>query len=134
MKEKTTKHKITLEIQAKIQAVNKRLPPMGKFSAGKPVYTTAEVSGAQLRNEDVKPGTPINPDMMYRVRRLVYENHAMNMINLVQREGVEAISRYEAAVMAQYNAFKREDAKARTFKHKFLTFINKLWQKMKAPR
>lgn len=101
MKQKTVTHKITKDLQDKIYLVASTLPPMGKTNPdGSPVYKSVQVSGTQVKKEDLKPGTPLIPNAMYKINQLQYVNHALEMIRLVQRDGASAIEAYESDIRA----------------------------------
>ncbi len=97
---KKPKNKIPLDLQRKIYAVASKLPPMAKMQGEKPMYRSVTVKGTEVRKEDLKPGTPIIPEAMYKINQLVYVNHAQMMFDLVRRDGPQAIDSYESDVLA----------------------------------
>lgn len=128
---KVQKTKIKPQLFAVIKDVADQLPPMAKFHGGQPVYRTKAVKGSELTKEDVKPGTPINPDMMYKLNVLVYEQHEANLVAGVKKHGVMYIQDYRDSIMAQYKAFQVADAKARKATSRIKNLLNKIipWKK-----
>lgn len=101
-------NKITPAIQARIAEIAKDLPPMALYQHGKPVYKWVIVPGThpQLVSNALKNGTPLNPKGSYRIEELQYENHTLNMINGVQKEGPVFIEDYRQAIETQLEHFK----------------------------
>lgn len=130
---KHTKHKITSSIQDKIYLTANGLPKIAKYVGGKPVYKSTQVKGSELSKSDMKPGDPLILNATYQVNRLQYEDHCMNMIRGVQKEGPIFIDHYSAAIKAQHASFLRADKESKSVTNKFLNKINKLisWVKKK---
>lgn len=125
MKEKT--HKITPDLQKDIYLVASTLPPMARADKdGNPIYKQVVVPGTKVKKQDLKPGTPLLPDAMYKLNELQYVNHAMVIIGLVQRDGPMAIKVYESDVWAQYELMKIQAKKSNSLITKIKKWINKL--------
>lgn len=123
---KITKHKITKQLQEQIYLVASMLPPIGKVVNGTPVYRECQIKGSELSKDDLRPGVPHIPDALYRVRRLVYEDHIQNMLRLVKRDGPQAIKDYENAVREQVKAYQLADKRERSVKNKFFKQLHNL--------
>lgn len=119
------KFKVTPELQKRIQELAIEMPPVGKMLNGQPVYKATIVMGTDVTKEDLKPGTPIIPEAHYKINRLVYEDHAFNMVKLVKRDGPQAIEEYCAAIKAQQDAFRREVKEQKSVSNKFFNFLYK---------
>lgn len=128
---KTEKTKITPQIFSVIKGVAEALPRMAKYRGGQPVYKKTQVQGSKLRQEDLKPGTPLIPTALYTINVLEYENHEENLIRGVKEKGIMFIDDYRTAVMAQQNAFIKQHAKENTALARIKRVLNNInpWKK-----
>lgn len=118
-------HKITKELQDRIYLVASTLPPMAQMRNGEAVYKEVIVPGTKVKKEDLKPGTPLIPTANYKINQLQYVNHAMMMIELVQRDGPEAIESYQADIAAMVEMTKQEAKRINSLYNKIKTWISK---------
>lgn len=123
MKKKYITYKITPELQSRIYQVASELPPMGKMVNGKPVYKSVQVPGTQVRKEDLKPGTPVIPNAMYKINQLQYVNHVTEMCALVRKSGSMAIDVYQSDVLALHRMLIQNDKKLNSPINKLKSWI-----------
>lgn len=134
---KKPKFKITFALSDEIIKRASQLPPVAKMSGGHPVYRSVVVPGTQVTKDDLKPGTPLNPNLHYKINRLVYENHAENIVKGIQASGKQDfLDDYCAGVMAMHNNLKAQVDARNSFKTKLLILLYKLtslsWLKKKS--
>lgn len=134
---KQKKFKIPPHLAAEIVRRAAELPPVAKMSGDKPIYRSCIVKGTEVTAEDLKPGTPIHPNLSYKINRLVYENHAENIVKGIQASGKQDfLDDYCAGVMAMHNNLKAQVDARNSFKTKLLIFLYKLtsmsWLKKKS--
>lgn len=128
MKNKT---KITPQIFQSIKDVVAELPPVATYRAGHPVYKDQTVPGTMVKPEDLKPGTPYDPKLSYKIKVLQYENHEQNLIAGIKAQGVSFLFEYRDAIRSQQAALNRHIKEKNSIKKRISNFFNKInpWKK-----
>ncbi len=100
-------HKITPDVQRRIAAIAKDLPPTADTKHGEPIYKKVKVKGdhPQLSTSHLKNGTPLDPNAYYLVDQLVYVNHHQVMCDLFKRDGMQGVEDYQVAIQSQFDHF-----------------------------
>lgn len=100
-------HRIIPDVQRRIAAIAKELPPTAETKNGEYVYKPVTVKGShpQLNGQVLKDGTPLDPSAMYRINELQYVNHHKAMCDLFKRDGWQGVEDYQTAIQSQFDHF-----------------------------